>query len=567
MRSSERDTCWHLLLLCSLGRCLRQQQPIYASLSTASDLLCSSVATALTAVLLSLPAAQVACCFLSCQSFSYGRALTHHLVYRLRHSSNTTVMDEEYLEPGFDANTLTVPRLRSILLAHNINYPSSAKKSQLVELFNEQVASQAKKIKSASLRVKRSSRGIVDVPSSASSVADEGDEEQEPPATVTRSSRRSTRARTEEAEEVRPTPRRSRHSTAPPEAAPTPRRPSSKHARPVEKVEEEVEDEEPEPKRPASRRSRISAVTPSARREERDDRSPFSDQNVFQSGGNSPPPPTTERRRTTTHATSEEAKRRRSRDARRRTEAVRPAREQRDGAVVPTRKTFEMPIDKFKHEQVEADEEFTPEEQQELVQAEQAGQVVPARRKTRSSASGAASTGTLAFLGAILAGFSFLWSQEKFEVGYCGVGQPSLQIAGTEIPEWADILRPECEPCPPHAICNERLETVCEPGFVLSQHPLSFGGYLPIPPSCEPDSTRARKVNAVKERAVEELREQNARYECGEAGTPDIQETDLKHAIGSRKTKSMSNEEFEDIWANAFGDILSEDEIVTGDGG
>ena len=498
---------------------------------------------------------------------------------------------EEYLEPGFDATILTVPRLRSILLAHGVNYPSSAKKSALVELFDQSVASQARQIKSASLRVKRSSRGIVDVPSSASSLQDE-EEEQEPPATLTRSSRRSTRARTEEAEEVQPTPRRARHSTAPPEAtprgarstgrqrqeavveeedeAPAPRRsvgrPSSKHGR-QQLQPDEMEDEEPKPKRPASRQSRISAVTPGVKREERDDRSPFSDHNVFQSGSSPPPPQTAERRRTTTttYATSDEAKRRRSRDARRRTEEVRPARQQLDGAVVPTRKTFEVPISRFKREEVEADEEFTPDEQLDLVQAEQAGAVIPARRKTQPTAR--APPGLLAVLIAVLAAVSGLWANEKFEVGYCDVGHQSLRIGGVEVPEWLDGARPACEKCPQHAICYERLETQCEADFVLTHHPLSLGGYLPIPPTCEPDSVKARKVKAVKERAVEKLREQNALHECGDASSPAMKESELKAAISSQKRRTMSNEEFENMWDSALGDIRDEQEIIVSEGG
>lgn len=464
--------------------------------------------------------------------------------------------DQVYLEPGFDANSLTVPRLRSLLLAHNVNYPASSKKPQLVGLFNQNVAAQAKKIKSDSLRVKRSSRGIVDVPSAASSVRDD-EEEEEAPAASTRSSRRTTRARTEEAEEVKPTPRRVRHSTAPPEG-PTPRRASSKHARTTERVEEE--EEEPEPKRPATK-SRASMATPAVRAE-RDETSPFSNANVFQSGGSSPP--ATETRRRTMHMASSDTPRRRSRDARRRTEEVRPVRQQMDGAVVPTRRTFEMPVSKIKKEEVQPDEEFTPDEQMELIQAEQAGEVVPARRRPARSASTGIKTAPIAILGVLLATFGALWSDEKFNVGYCGVGVPRNEIAGVEIPPWADFARPQCEPCPPHAMCNERFETFCEPGFVVTQHPLSLNGLLPFPPTCEPDSVRARKVDAVKERAVEELREQNALYECGEAASPEIKETELKSAVSSQKRKSMSQEEFDNLWDDVEQELLKADEITAG---
>ncbi|OUM52967.1 hypothetical protein BVG19_g2205 [[Candida] boidinii] len=53
--------------------------------------------------------------------------------------------NKEYLEPGFDPKSLTVANLRSILLEHDIIYPSSAKKSDLVELFKDQVTPNAAK--------------------------------------------------------------------------------------------------------------------------------------------------------------------------------------------------------------------------------------------------------------------------------------------------------------------------------------------------------------------------------------------------------------------------------------
>lgn len=478
--------------------------------------------------------------------------------------------DQAYLEQGFDPSTLTVPRLRSILVAHGVDYPASSKKAQLVDIFTENVVPQARRLRAANARVRRTSRGIENMPSQGST-ADEDEEEEEepaPPRSVLRSSRRSTRARTEEAQEVEPTPRAARHTTAPPQGvAPTPRRVSTKHARPVEPVEE------PEPKRPASRKSLADVATPVAKRDgrARDETSPFSNRNVFQSGGSPPAPRTTDRRRTT-YGSTRTVSRTRSREARRRTEEHRPLREQTDGVVVPTRRTFEVPVTRAakveQHDEVEPDEEFTPEEEQALVQAEQAGNLVPARRKTKKPGSSAAKVGPAALFTALLAGLATLYRQEKLQVGYCGVGHPSTEIAGQEIPEWADIARPVCEPCPPHAYCHENLQTECEPGFILTPHPLSFGGAIPLPPTCEPDSARERKVQAIKARAVEKLREQNAKYECNEAPQPELKEPELKKAINTLiPKKKMSNQEFEDLWSSALGEIQNSDEITSGSDG
>ncbi|KAF2722367.1 sister chromatid separation protein-like protein [Polychaeton citri CBS 116435] len=476
--------------------------------------------------------------------------------------------DQAYLEPGFDPSTLTVPRLRSILVAHGVNYPASAKKPQLIEIFNKNIAPQAKKIRDASLRVKRTSRGIVNVPASGASTLDtEEDEDEElvpPPSTARRSGRRSTRAKTEEAQEVETTPRRSRHSTAPPESMP--RQLSSKHVRQVESVVET----EPEPKRPASRRSRQSVVTPHAVKTEEDD-TPFSNDNVFQSGGS--PPASKDRRRTTMgHVRDRDDERRKSREVRRRTEEYRtsrPAREQTDGAIVPSRKTFDMPLTRqsVDEELYQPDGEFTPDEQQELIKLEHAGEVVPTRRSRQRSRAGPAKIAPWAVTIAMLCGLATVWRQEKLEVGYCGVGRPTTELAGVEIPDWADFIRPQCEPCPSHAYCYDSLRTECESDFVVTQHPLSLGGLVPLPPTCEADSAKARKVQAVKARAFEELREHNAKYECGDAAKPEVKEAVLKQAISTKRRKGMSNQEFEDLWASALGEIQNADEVVSGSDG
>jgi hypothetical protein len=221
------------------------------------------------------------------------------------------------------------------------------------------------------------------------------------------------------------------------------------------------------------------------------------------------------------------------------------------------------------YDDVQPDEEFTPEEEQALVQSQQEGTLVPARRKPKAPGSHAAKFGPAAILTALLAGFATLYRQEKLQVGYCGVGQPSSEIAGTQIPEWADVARPACEPCPPHAYCYENLHTECESGYVLTPHPLSLGGTIPLPPSCEPDSARERKVQAIKARAVEQLREQNAKYECGEASKPEVNEPALKKAISSMipRKKGMSDQEFEDLWASALGEVQNADEVTTGTDG
>lgn len=120
------------------------------------------------------------------------------------------------------------------------------------------------------------------------------------------------------------------------------------------------------------------------------------------------------------------------------------------------------------------------------------------------------------------------------------------------------------------------MEVKCESDFVLQQHPFGAGGLLPVPPTCEPDSEKEKRVKVVADKAVEELRERRAEWECGEdvasgaSSTPatlEIPEETLKLEVAKMRRKDMSPDQFENLWRGALGDIMGRDEVeVTRDG-
>ncbi|OKL60818.1 hypothetical protein UA08_03416 [Talaromyces atroroseus] len=505
--------------------------------------------------------------------------------------------DLDYLSPDFDLASLTVPRLRAILVSHDVSYPSSAKKAQLISIFEQEVLPKARKLLRDRERVRRTSAGITDMSSQSNSEAngdgdDDHDRDSMPPPPATPStvsttagtrrarSRPSTRASTVETEDsalLQATPRR-----------------RGRPSRTTRASDAEITDDnlstpaitEATPqRRSTARKTRKSeavpsydetvAYTPSVRADSRAG-SVFTDENPFQSGSS----PTSyeqtprartvsgERKRRSTPRVSAESSLTAERRAKR--DSGRPVKiKQEEDVLTPRRSTFEFPVSRLRtatpefedESEAEAGEEFTPDEQLALETAEAQSRLVTRRRQGDISYK-------LPFtvLMLLLSGFGAWWRQEKVEIGFCGVGKPRWSLANTNVPEWANVLEPQCEPCPPHAYCYDNFEVKCDNDFVLKQHPLSLFGLVPIPPECEPDSEKSNRILSVANKAIEELREQRAKYECGDGEkveSPFISEPELKDAVANQRRVKMSDSEFDDLWASAIGDLVTREEITT----
>ncbi|KAI9671603.1 MAG: inner nuclear membrane protein enriched at telomere/subtelomere region [Trizodia sp. TS-e1964] len=505
----------------------------------------------------------------------------------------------EYLAPGFDASSLTMPKLRGILMAHKVEYTSSLKKADLVDLFNTHLAPKAKRILSTRARIKRTSKGITDMPSSQEE-SEREDEDRKlmppPPLPLTPRPNAKVGRKSRKSEAVDTVPDTSLPEQPLARAAGEGRVPS-KHARESD-TEPGAADEEP---RPAARKTRKSGGATAIRLDEREtDREVkeegdvFSDQNPFQSG--SPPPAEEARsspsmqllgkqRRSLGSSTpaGKDPLRRKSNESRRKTDAH--ARPKADpDIVVPSSSTFttEIPLPARllgrtlydTDDEIEAGEEFTPEEQLELVRARAVNgkhSLLPPRRSKRSQSLGRISTSApWIILLTLLGGYSAWWRQEKLQAGYCGIGHSSTMLKQVQIPDWASFLQPECEPCPQHAFCFPQLGTQCEENFLLTPHPLSLGGLVPLAPTCEPDGEKVRRIKAVADKALEELRHRRANWECGtlvdaqgiKEPTVEITETHLKEEVSRQRRKGMGDVEFEELWKGAIGEIQGKEEVI-----
>lgn len=506
-----------------------------------------------------------------------------------------------YLQPGFDLNSLTVPRLRNILVGHNIAYPSGAKKGQLIEILEQELLPLAKKLLKAQARVRRTSKGITDVPSSQDSTLDDDDEDDRqlmppPPAPKTPRSRKS-KSDLAPGSTAAATPSTSRRSKTPSRRGTT-RTPRASDTEP--EVETTV------------RRSRKSApaqavLQPSVKLEEPDlrlkresleaEQSPFSDDNPFQSG--SSPPSGSKRLSSTSRTRKSLASSSVKKSPTKRRQTTSPPIKQEEFS--PQRTAIEFPVSRLTSNSpdgIPLTEEFTPDAARELAEQERNGQVVPSRtsalvrRKKKTAPSTAAKVAPWTVLTGILIGLGTWYRQEKVNIGYCGVGQPNWSLADNpRIPAWVhEKFEPQCEPCPLHAICNSNMEVECETDFVLKQHPLSLNGLIPAPPTCEPDSEKERRIHSVVDKAINLLREKRAAYECGDEVTSttlsgisesesvksvatssasklEISEEELKSAISKQRRKGMTDHDFEDLWQGAIGIVMGKDEVeVTRDG-
>lgn len=314
----------------------------------------------------------------------------------------------DYLHADFDLNSLTVPRLRSILVNHDISYPASAKKAQLIRILQDEVLPQARKLLRDRDRVRRTSDGITDMGSRASSIASDASSVAGSRRAAPRRSARASTFDTEESGLATPAASRRKTTTA---------RSVGKHPRASDTETGDDGLATPvvavgtSPRKSTARKLRRSEVLPSTEFEDHSstikseprDVSVFTDDNPFQSGSPSEMPSS----RRTSHDGKRKSGGRLStespalRGTRRSRKSETPTRvKQEDGMKAPTRDSFDFAsrLQPTKEEEEESEEEeeeesdedelsageeFTPEEQLAL-ENEQADVMYPAKKARRS---------------------------------------------------------------------------------------------------------------------------------------------------------------------------------------
>lgn len=534
-----------------------------------------------------------------------------------------------YLSTSFDPLTLRIAELRRIFLEHNIDFKSTAKKAELVQIFNDEVRPQA----AALLRAKLSplpSANVIETVGGASpasvtmaspaktpggrrgpgrprkhALPDE-DEIMEakvaPPSTVKRGYSRPRKVPKVEEEEDVPIPPTITKSTA---------RRRTVNAPPVADTEdEEMVDivSTPAPNTAAKiRKSTVKAESKGPR---------FSDENPFQSG--SPPALTvspSKRRQTAIPNSSQKLAPPIPRESRRQTEGVLTPQSLSSPAgsseieftfaktanktpktLSPIRKSgrFMPPISQLKAspafqsaaqrikenslatnqllstdtkttKEVDTGEEFT---------AEEAATLPPSRRRLVRKHKGP-STLNQVLKWTSLVGLSVgsayganWYRQEKINVGFCGIdSDPIVSTPGaSNFEELLQQVRPHCVPCPAHANCYPGFRMTCDDEFQKVNHPLSFGGLLPLAAECAPDTEKLQRIQVVVEEIVETLRDRTASVECGYTDAPTdgnvgISASDLKAQLLAKKSSAITAEQFETLFDHAIEEVKTREEI------
>ncbi|KAK9454828.1 Man1-Src1p-C-terminal domain-containing protein [Dipodascopsis uninucleata] len=500
----------------------------------------------------------------------FRRALLYRVLKPYKNLSNT-MDDLSYLEPGFDPSTLKVPELRRMLVLHEVQFPSSAKKAMLVDLFKEHISSKSSAILAARANEKQNSTAILDANlSSAISTST-------PQVPKTRSSRRprsssiksirkslaKEKERTKEAEDttteeekpteesivVKRTPSRSRKSltsTKTPKAEP---RTEGKN----EVLRETIHIQEPtvESEIHFSQDNPFQTPTSSIRGRKkssigRKSSAPASEHRV------SPPQADLRLQQQYLHEPS-------------------PSRAIRY-QLSPEPQTPLFSSDMFT--QRTHFSELSPDVVNHISDGDIPSAVYETDEATENDRRSSKLLGRSSYTFPLTVFLSWIivvgllsafmwWRSEKFKLGFCEVlHDTSYQDENSILANIPLALRPECTPCPAHARCFEDFKLECDSEFMPKYSIWSFGGLLPIPPSCVPDTQKVQRASILMDAALDLLRERYALVECdGKDNDPTLPVVDVQEKLYRMKSPSLTDEMFDELWEIAFRDLVQLEEV------
>lgn len=167
-----------------------------------------------------------------------------------------------------------------------------------------------------------------------------------------------------------------------------------------------------------------------------------------------------------------------------------------------------------------------------------------------------------------------LWYREqRILVGYCGHEVPSQEFWPsdshpsflTNLNSFLQKNKPECLPCPDHAICYPLMKIKCRPEYAFERNKWSLYDLLPLSDHCVKDSKRDKLISEVVKQSLEFLRTKNAQFSCGECEDDlksGMTEEELYQIFYESRAPWINDKEFDELWVQAISDLKNEPEIT-----
>lgn len=165
-----------------------------------------------------------------------------------------------------------------------------------------------------------------------------------------------------------------------------------------------------------------------------------------------------------------------------------------------------------------------------------------------------------------------LWYREqRIHVGYCGHEVETGKLFDSSIPalykldEFLEGQKPNCLPCPDHAICYPLMQMKCQPEYALQRNSWNLHHLLPLGDRCVKDTKREKLVSEVVKKSLAFLRMKNAQYSCGECkddSKSGMTEEELYQIFYESRAPWINDKEFDELWSQAISDLIEEPEIT-----
>ncbi|CCF59893.1 hypothetical protein KAFR_0I01120 [Kazachstania africana CBS 2517] len=462
----------------------------------------------------------------------------------------------DYLEPRFDPNNSKVADLRRILFENNVVFPTKAKKSTLVGLFEEEVRPKISSLRKKHKNVKPSSEGIVNASSASSSlperkkrtretknkeekVDEDGDVKMEE-TTPSKSRESRNRKKRKTGERSRTSSPVKRESKASVKSSPTKSESKSLIMEKPEESEKTFEQRTPRATR-SLKTEGVAATEPSpSKGRKRSNRSVIDTSNL--------------------NISEELPRRLRSAD----TKKTEPSKEK------------EMAAAAFSEQLEESMPQIIPTSFQQKCHAKlEKMRKIMSCQKVQPFAKMMAGNFKAYLIFSIIALpilFALWYREQRIRVGYCGKELPLIPLASgrtdnvffQKIDSLLKFVKPKCLPCPSNAKCYSLMDMDCYPQFKRYSSIFKLNGLIPLTDYCIIDNTKEKLVNKMVNYMLKKLRSKNGSVDCGTAKSDLISgmiEDDLYDSIYEKFSNKYSDDEFEELWSEALDKLEDLKEI------